>query len=82
MTLTSDVKQRKQRSQHSRPNPNHSYKTKNKFTGFHTEVNPLEQKTKILAEDNENNTIVNTKEQWQKCDAGQQQHRTQLKAKT
>ena len=40
MTLTSDVKQRKQRSQHNRPNPNNGYKTKKNFTGFYTEVNP------------------------------------------
>ena len=40
MTLTSDVKQRIQRSQHNRPNPNNSYKTKKKFTGFYTEVKP------------------------------------------
>ena len=40
MTLTSDVKQRKQRSQHNSPNPNNSYKTKKKFTGFYTKVNP------------------------------------------
>ena len=39
MTLTSDVNQRKQRSQHNRPNPNSSYKTKKNFTGFYTEVN-------------------------------------------
>ena len=38
MKLTSDVKQRKQRSQHNNPNPNNSYKTK--FTGSYTEVNP------------------------------------------
>ena len=41
MTLTSDVKQRKQRSQHNSPNPNNSYKTKKNFTGFYTEVNPI-----------------------------------------
>ena len=40
VTLTSDVKQRKQRSQHNRPNPNNRYKTKKNFTGFYTEVNP------------------------------------------
>ena len=40
MKLTSDVKQRKQRSQHNSPNPNNSYKTKKKFTGSYTEVNP------------------------------------------
>ena len=40
MKLTSDVKQRKQRSQHNNPNPNNSYKTKKKFTGSYTEVNP------------------------------------------
>ena len=40
MKLTSDVKQRKQRSQHNGPNPNNSYKTKKKFTGSYTEVNP------------------------------------------
>ena len=38
--LTSDVKQRKQRSQHNSPNPNNSYKTKKKFTGSCTEGNP------------------------------------------
>ena len=37
---TSDVKQRNQRSQHNSPNPNNSYKTKKKFTGSYTEVNP------------------------------------------
>ena len=41
MTLTSDAKQRKQRSQHNSPNPNNSYKTKKNFTGFYTEVNPI-----------------------------------------
>ena len=41
MKLTSDVKQRKQRSQHNSPNPNNSYKTKKKFTGSYTEVNPI-----------------------------------------
>ena len=33
-------KERKQGSQHNRPNPNNSYKTKKNFTGFYTEVNP------------------------------------------
>ena len=41
MKLTSDVKQRKQRSQQNTPNPNNSYKTKKKFTGSYTEVNPI-----------------------------------------
>ena len=41
--LTSDVKQRKQRSWHNNPNPNNSYKTKKKFTGSYTEVNPQTQ---------------------------------------
>ena len=41
MTLTSDVKDRKQRSQHNRPNLNNNYKTKKNFAGFYTEVNPL-----------------------------------------
>ena len=40
MKLTSDVKQRKQRSQHNGPNPNNNYKTKKKFTGSYTEGNP------------------------------------------
>ena len=40
MKLTSDVKQRKQRSQHNSPNPNNSYKTKKKFPGSYTEGNP------------------------------------------
>ena len=35
-----EVKQRKQRSQHNNINPNNSYKTKKKFTGSYTEVNP------------------------------------------
>ena len=38
MKLTSDVKQR---SQHNSPNPNNSYKTKKKFTGSYTKVNPV-----------------------------------------
>ena len=40
--LTSDVQQRKQRSQHKviDHNPNNSYKTTKKFTGSYTEVNP------------------------------------------
>ena len=50
MKLTSDVKQRKQRSQHNFPKPNNSYKAKKKFTSSYTEGNPyfriLEPKTK------------------------------------
>ena len=44
MTLTSDLKERKQGSQHNRPNLNNSYKTKKNFTGFYTEVNPNNSK--------------------------------------
>ena len=40
MKLTSDVEQRKQRSQHNGLNPNNCHKTKKKFTGSYTEVNP------------------------------------------
>ena len=36
-TLTSDVKQRIQRSQHNTPNANNSHKTKKNFTGFYTD---------------------------------------------
>ena len=48
VTLNSDVKQRKQRAQHNRPNPYNSYKTKKIFTSFYTEANP-----KIYPETNE-----------------------------
>ena len=47
MKLTSDVKQRKQRSQHNRLNPNISYKTKKKFTGSYTKGNPKEKKEAV-----------------------------------
>ena len=37
-----DVKQTKQRSQHNRTQKTKSWKTKKKFTGSYTEVNPEE----------------------------------------
>ena len=40
MTLTSDVKIRKQEANIIDPNLNNSYIAKKNFTGFYTEVNP------------------------------------------
>ena len=39
--FTSDVEQRKQRSQNKRENEHNSDKTKKNFTGSYTEVNPI-----------------------------------------
>ena len=40
VTFTSDVEQRKQRSQNNRKNEHKREKTKKNFTGSYTEVNP------------------------------------------
>ena len=41
VTLTSGVKERKQRSQHIiEPDPSNNYKTKKNFIGSYTKVNP------------------------------------------
>ena len=40
VTLTSDVKQRNKEVNIIDPNPNNSYKTKKKFIGSYTEVDP------------------------------------------